>query len=267
MLSAGHDPLEGVTSSGMIVTGAHRSRIPVDFKPVLDKAVEPLRSFEGAHSLYVYGSVATGTARVGYSDVDLVTVGLDAATSRTMGETLSVDFSTLCRSVEVGAAQPSAYWGSDDKAYGNRVFLRHYCVHLAGPDIGADLPDFPADQAAARGFNGDIGLYADGWRTELLRSAEPGSLGRRIARKTLLAVSGLVSVHDSTWTTDRLAAALRWGVVMPRLARSLDTLLAWSSEGSSGQSRAEVQDVLDGVVADVVDDFASQIGLWSRPGS
>ena len=173
-LSAGHDPLEGVTSAGMIVTGAHRSRVPVDFKPVIDKAVERLGSFEGAHSLYVYGSVATGTARVGYSDVDLVTVGLDAATSRRLGETLSVDFPKLCRGVEVGAAQASAYWGSDDKAYGNRVFLRHYCVHLAGPDIGDGLPDFPADQAAARGFNGDIGLYADRWRTELLRSADPG---------------------------------------------------------------------------------------------
>ena len=127
-VSAGHDPLEGVTSAGMIVTGADRGRIPVDFKPVIDNAVERLGSFEGAHSLYVYGSVATGTARVGYSDVDLVTVGLDAATSRRLGETLSADFPKLCRSVEVGAAQPSAYRGSDDKAYGNRVFLRHYCV-------------------------------------------------------------------------------------------------------------------------------------------
>ena len=266
-VSAGHDPLEGVTSAGMIVTGADRGRIPVDFKPVIDNAVERLGSFEGAHSLYVYGSVATGTARVGYSDVDLVTVGLDAATSRRLGETLSADFPKLCRSVEVGAAQPSAYRGSDDKAYGNRVFLRHYCVHLAGLDIRDGLPDFPADRAAARGFNGDIGLYADRWRTELLRSADPGSLARRIARKTLLAVSGLVSIHYSIWTTDRVAAARRWGVVVPRLASSLDTLLAWSSEESTRRSRTEVQNVLDGVVADVVDDFAGQIGLWNRPGS
>ena len=108
----------------MISTGAHRSRVPAAFEPVLEEAIERVRSFEGGHSLYLYGSVATGTARVGYSDVDLLTVGLDASTSRKMGEELSADFSALCRNVDVGAGQPSAYLGPEDKAYGNRVFRR-----------------------------------------------------------------------------------------------------------------------------------------------
>jgi hypothetical protein len=262
-VNPGRDPFEGVSTDGIITTGARRSRISVEFRPVLERAVEHLNSIEGTHSLYVYGSVATGSARVGSSDVDLVTIGLDGATSRRLGETLTADFAGLCRGVEIGPAQLSGYEGSGDEAYGNRVFLRHYCVHLAGPDVAHGLPEFPADRAAARGFNGDIGLCADRWRAEVLRAADPAVLGRRIARKTLLAVAGLVSVHDRTWTTDRFAAARRWAMTRPRLASPLDTLVAWGSGGEVRPSPSEVQRALDGVVAEVVDEFRSRIGLWN----
>lgn len=258
----GHDPLEGVTADGMIVTGAGPGRLASEFKSVIARAVEHVTALAGDHSLYVYGSVATGCARVGHSDVDLITIGLDPAVARRMGEQLSAEFAPLCRAVEVGAAQRSDHEGPGDQAYGNRVFLRHYGVHLAGPDVGQGWPAFPADAAAARGFNGDIGLCADRWRTELLRSPYPSSLGRRVARKTLLAVAGLVSIHDGTWTTDRVAAAWRWGLLRPKLAGALSELVEWSSAGPAGPPQARVQRCLDGVVADVVAEFRQHIGLW-----
>ena len=256
------DPLEGVTADGMIATGAHRSRFARAFSPVLNKAVEHMRILGEEYSLYVYGSVANGTARVRYSDVDLITVGLDAPIAKSLGETLSAEFSDLCRHVEVGPS--SSYVGSNDESYGNRVFLRHYCVHLAGPDIGADLPDFAADKAAARGFNGDIGFHLGKWRAELSQGEDFVSLGQRIARKTLLAISGLVSIHDHTWTTDRVAAAQRWREIVPDLGPELDRLLDWSSGVSLRRSSEEVHIVLDGIVTKVVDDFAHQIGLWNH---
>lgn len=259
-----HDPLEGVTADGMIVTGAHRSRFAREFSPVLDKGVEQVRDLGEEYSLYVYGSVATGTARVGYSDVDLVTVGLDAPTAKNLGKTLSAEFNDLCRSVEVGPGQSSEYVGFNDENYGNRIFLRHYCVHLAGPDISADLPEFSADEAAARGFNGDIGVHSEKWRAELLQGGNLVSLGRRIARKTLLAISGLVSIYDRTWTTDRVAAAQRWREIVPELGAELEKLLDWSNTFSLRLSDEEVRIVLDGIVTQVVDDFAQQIGLWNH---
>ena len=250
--------------AGMIVTGAQRSKIPVEFKQVLEKAIEHLEAMEGAHSLYVYGSVATGTARVGSSDIDLVAIGLDDADARNMGKALSVKYQKLCRGVEIGPARLSDYEGPSDEAYGNRVFLRHYCVHLAGPEAGKDLPDFPADQAAARGFNGDIGLRADRWRAELHETEDAASLARRIARKTLFAVTGLVSIHDTIWTTDRVAAAHRWGLAKPELAASLATLVAWGNGAPAKPPQPEIQSALDGVVADVVNEFRGRIGLWAR---
>ena len=144
-----HDPLEGVTSAGMIRTGASRHRIPEVFAPMLAAAVDAVEANDGSASLYVYGSVATGKAQVPTSDVDLLTVGLRAETGALISADLSAEFADLCRAVEIGAAQPEDFSSESDEGYGGRVFLRHYCVHLSGPDLHSALPEFPADDRAA----------------------------------------------------------------------------------------------------------------------
>lgn len=65
----------------------------------------------------------------------------------------------LSRGVEIGAASPADFHGQGDEVYGLRVFLRRYCVHLVGPDSTLDVPAFPADRRAARGFNGDLAQH------------------------------------------------------------------------------------------------------------
>ena len=185
------DPQEGVAADGTIRTGAHRGRVPAAFEPVLTDAV----AFVGdsGASLYVYGSVATGTVRPGSSDVDLLSVDLPEAAI--LGQRLSARYADRCRGVEVAAATGADFAGDTDAAYGYRVFLRHYCVHLAGPDPSAALPAFPADAPAARGFNGDLGQHLRRWRHGLESGTVAADLlGVRVARKTLLAVAGLVSV-------------------------------------------------------------------------
>ncbi len=256
-----HDPEEGVTPSGFIVTGASRSRVPAAFEPVLEAAAGAF-SAKGA-SLYLYGSVATGTARVPDSDVDLVSIGLPPEDASRLSSALSGQFRDLCRSVAIGPGQPSDYEGDDDEAYGHRVFLRHYCVHLAGPDFRSALPDVAADARAARGFNGDIAEHAERWREALADGDDPVVLSRRIGRKCLFAVAGLVSIHDHRWTTDRAAAAQRWAEVEPALAGSLQVLLQWS-RGQGSPDRQAVEAALDGIVAEIVESFEIQIGLWNR---
>jgi hypothetical protein len=254
------DPDEGVAPDGTIRTGARRARVPALFEPVLADAA----AFAGGTgaSLYVYGSVANGTVRAGSSDVDLLSVDLpDAAV---LARRLSARYAALCRGVEVSAITAADLARNDDAGYGDRVFLRHYCVHLAGPDPSAALPAFPADIRAARGFNGDIARFYRRWR-QSLESGAPAAdrLGVRIARKTLLAVAGLVSVHDRTWTTDRSRAARRWSEVEPHLGGQLGRLWSWASSGGR-PAPADVERALadDGIVAAVVARFGSLIGLW-----
>jgi hypothetical protein len=211
----------------------------------------------------LYGSVATGAAQVGVSDVDLLTVGLARNDAEVIGLELSVAFTGVCRAVEVAVAEPHDYVGDGDEAYGNRVFLRHYCVHVAGPDDRVALPDFPGDIRAARGFNGDLAHHAQLWREALDGGDDAGVLGRRIARKTLLAVAGLVSVHDGGWTTDRLLAARRWSQIQPAAAAGLRELVRWADD-EEVPTEAQVRTALDGIVVVTTESFASSIGLWDQ---
>ena len=255
------DPGEGVAADGTITTGVARSRVPQPFEPVLSAAVEAIAEAGRDASAYLYGSVATGQARHAQSDVDLLTVGLGPELAAELGGELSSQFSGLCRGVEIAAAMPGDLAGGSDEAYGFRVFLRHYCIHLAGPDYGHGLPRFRADARAARGFNGDIAQHAARWRDALAAGDEPRRLGRRLARKTLLAVAGLVSIHDATWTTDRALAAHRWAEIEPGLGPALHALLAWS-DGPVLPGRQAVQHVLDNTTPRITAAFARTIGLW-----
>ena len=260
------DPGEGVAADGTITTSVDRSLVPERFVPALSTAVAAIaQAASDAPSVYVYGSVATGQTRHAQSDVDLLTVGLAPRRAAEVGRELSKQFSGLCRGIEIAAMMPGDLAGETDEAYGNRVFLRHYCVHLAGPDHARGLPRFPADARAARGFNGDIALHAARWRNALTAGGEAQQLGRRLARKSLLAVAGLVSVHDATWTTDRALAADRWADIDPELRAALPDLLAWS-DGQALPGHHDVRRMLDVATPRIVSAFAGTIGLWAAPG-
>jgi hypothetical protein len=266
------DPDEGVAADGTIRTGARRDRVPAIFEPVLTDAVAlAAKSAAGKSaavksapaSLYVYGSVATGTVRPGSSDVDLLSIGLPDASI--LGRRLSARYAGLCRGVEVAAATAADLAGDTDAAYGYRVFLRHYCVHLAGPDPSIALAAFPADARAARGFNGDLGQYLRRWRRGLeSETVAADLLSVQVARKTLLAVAGLVSVHDDTWTTDRSRAVQRWSELEPGLAAELSRLYSWAS-GERHPAREEARRALadDGIIVAIVERFDRLIGLWA----
>jgi uncharacterized protein len=251
-----HDPREGVTPHGTIRTGATPGAIAAVYAQVLESAVDAVA---GQASLYVYGSVATGTAVVPTSDVDLLSVGFPRPEAERISADLSARFRDLCREVSVAPASWKDLDARSDEGYGLRVFLRHYCVHLAGADPADGLPEYRADARAARGFNGDIARHLDRWRSELEGDADGSRLGTRIARKTLLAVAGLVSLRDATWSTDRRACAARWNELEPGIP--VDALVTWLD--TPPRDSDAIHPVLQGPVAEVVRAFESEIGLWS----
>lgn len=250
-----HDPEEGITATGMIRTGASPRAYAEAHQRVIDNLIE---SADPNASIYLYGSVATGTAVVPTSDIDFLTFGMAPGDAARTSRLLSAQARDACREVAIAAARTSVLGRGDDEGYGLRAFLRHYCVHLAGPPLHDELPAaFPADRRAARGFNGDIAHHAQRWRSALEESStDPVLLGTAVARKTLLAVAGLVSIRDETWTTDRLRAAAGWQAEDP----SIRQLAAWLDDAP--EERADVRAALDGTVAHVVAAFADEIGLW-----
>lgn len=256
-----HDPLEGLTESGTIQTGADITHVPEAFQPVHEAATAMISERDISASVYAYGSVVTGQAKVGISDVDVLTIGLPPSDANQIGAQLSTRFANVCRGVELSAARGVDFIGESDEAYGNRVFLRHYCVLLAGSDAHRPKHDFAGDRRAARGFNGDIAQHARRWRNALDAREDAGLLAHRMGRKSLLAVAGLVSVHDHTWTTDREMSAHRWSDIDPAMYDGLVQLISWTSNAQ--KPRVEVvRDILDGTVAAIVSAFSDLVGLW-----
>lgn len=102
---------------------------------------------------------------------------------------------------------------------------------------------------------------------QALTALDPGAaepvrlLARRTGRKTLFAVSSLVSVHDQVWTTDRATSAERWGQLHPTLDEDLSSLIAWGDETTS-PAYGELARVLQTSVQTLVDQFSSDIGAW-----
>ncbi len=255
------DPLEGLSEFGTIRTGADMSNVADAFRPVHEAASAMIHERDVSVSVYAYGSVVTGQATVGGSDVDLLTIGLSSSDANLIGADLSIRFADVCRGVEIGAAQAGDFVGESDESYGNRVFLRHYCVLLAGSDLHRPTHDFAGDRRAARGFNGDIAQHAHRWKSALGAGEDAGVVAQRMARKSLLAVAGLVSVHDHTWTTDRDTSAHRWSEIEPTHRDGLDQLLSWTS--TTPEPRVDtVRDVLEGTVEAIVSAFNELIGLW-----
>jgi hypothetical protein len=83
-------------------------------------------------------------------------------------------------------------------------------------------------------------------------------LATRIARKTLLAVAGLVSMPAATWSTDRRTSGRRWDVL--ERGAPVETLTEWLDAPPS--DGVAVCDALEGPVAQVVQPFRSECGLW-----
>lgn len=76
LASTMRDPREGLNSDGTIRTGVSLARVPGSFEPIVSAAVDEFEKMaEESSTMLLYGSVATGVARPGQSDIDLVAFG------------------------------------------------------------------------------------------------------------------------------------------------------------------------------------------------
>lgn len=241
--------------------------MPQAFEPLVAACLKLTTQAGPDVSTFLYGSVATGMAVPGSSDIDILTIGLPESDAARLSRELSERFEGRTRAVQIAVAQPEHFVGDGDEAHGNRVFLRHYCIPLAGPDSSSGWSAFPADARAARGFNGDIGGRLNQWRSTVrLRDGDGPDvavLARGVARKTLFATAGLVSVTEGIWTTDRGTAVTRWAALRPALAEGLERLGLWSAgEAMPGWDELEASLHTGGVVDEVAREFRDAIGLW-----
>ena len=149
-----------------------------EFAPLVREYAAAARvAFEtDLHSVYLYGSIPRGTARVGVSDLDgqlLLTrdpTETDRATVRRLEEELGAAYPQVCF---VGILLDSRAALTDPgERWDGGFHVRVLCTPLWGPDAGADVAPHEVGLELARGVQGD-------WRGALERvRQEATALGR-----------------------------------------------------------------------------------------
>lgn len=200
----------GVDKSGFIITEAGLNKIKPAFKKILDKIRgEIVNKFaDEIHSLYLYGSVATGKARIKSSDLDLLLVLHRKPTSKIKNEVtkiqnyLTKEHSSTFR--DVGISLTHANEVKKD-IYGWGCFIKHLCVCLAGENLGKNLPKFKPSKRVAKAFNGDIGSRIKTVLKKLKSAHNPQevcSICSGTMRKIVRTGFCLVMEQEQSWTTD-----------------------------------------------------------------
>ncbi len=203
------DPAEGVDVDGYITTGVDRVHRREPFAGVVDAVVAACRSrCRDGPVLYLYGSVATGTAVVGTSDLDLlavVTSAHDRDALEDLARELSAEHRVVVREVCLAVTSSDEVFADSDDGLAWRCFLKHYCVCVDGTDLAAELPRCRPSRALARGLAAgtDTVLQDVADRLPEASDAEMGVLARRAARRLLLAGAVVASIEADTWTTSR----------------------------------------------------------------
>lgn len=232
---------EGVDPDGFIRTSVAAANIGPDYAPIVADCVAALTQALGDDLLgvYVTGSVATGRAVPPGSDIDMVALVADEADRTRVDDVatrLTARFSKVVREVGLGAVARSDVFADDLDGIGWRCFLRHYCVCVAGHDLGRDLAPCRAGPAVALAFTAGIGDAVGGIIDRLRRGPGPGetaAIGAKAARQLLLAAAPLASVLAGTWTTDRAAGAMLIVDLFPERADEARTALAWYRAGTA----------------------------------
>lgn len=182
--------------------------LPVAYTSLLTEVCAQLWALFPAliHSVYVYGSVARGTARLGVSDLDLTIIlwqtpsakeseallRLQRALSQRHPEVSKIDFDVGVVA-EVLAPESALRWGG---------WLKHYCRHIKGEDLSLRFPVLRPTRALALALNGDCVPVLQGYVTELevaTDDAVVNRLQREAARQLLRGAMVLRLDGDEAW--------------------------------------------------------------------
>lgn len=193
------DPDEGLDADGLVVTGARRDRIPAPFEPLVGACVDALEGDAlGVVSVHVYGSVATGRAIPGRSDLDLLLVLAEGASGRRVSDLLEpLTDPALVREIGVSTVPRAVVLADDDRGRIERCFLTSYAVRLAGEEVLHTR--CRGDRDLATGFAGDLLDRLPRLASGQLDGADPVGVARRL----LLVAAMHLSVQQGEWSTDR----------------------------------------------------------------
>lgn len=190
---------------------------------------------DNIHSIYVYGSVAQGTAVATVSDLDITvifsreSIGVESPALteviRSLEEAhpiiskIDLDTGTLSTVMDPQQLNRWGYW------------LKHHCVCVYGEDLRERFAAFRPSKEIAVAVNGDFFTVLNDYAAQLKPSSEPAQrqrLQRAAARKAIRSTGILRDDKDRDWPATLEEQCEWFNVRYPALAEEMDYWLTMS---------------------------------------
>lgn len=216
----------------------------MEFEGILNDSLRHVNSEFDArelHSVYVYGSVACGRARLGTSDLDLLLVFKtpDAERNRQLKdieERLSVCHGDTVRDAGLAAATlDEIFSGTNQTGWG--CFLKHMCRNLQGPDLGRLFGPFRPSKSVVFGLNDDLLQQT---RAFFDRKSHEQKSRIALSRKLIRASIGLCLELEQHpfWSTDLQECVNTFALHYPAQSEQMKQLLLIATGYETGQAEA-----------------------------
>lgn len=212
-----------------------------EFQPEFIAVVEDLvvalsqRFPELVHSIYLYGSVAEGQAKIGKSDLDITIVFNNkpeqvAATQLTMIQCELKKGHPVVSKIDFDCGVLQQVLHSDNK-FSWGYWLKHHCVCIYGEDLRDRFHPFKPSKEIAVAVNGDFLQVIKELLVQMQSSPDKNTmlqLQRAAARKAIRSTNILRSKHDTDWPSTLEEYCIKFNTQYPAKAEIMDYLLATS---------------------------------------
>ncbi len=232
----------GVDKNGFIVTKTSAIKIKKPFSRIVAEVKADLlaKFADQMHSIYIYGSIATGEAKLKKSDLDVLVVFKKKPSPKlksqieNVSEKLSKEYKTFVR--EVGIALSDVKEVHAD-TYGWGCFMKHLCVDIYGENLSAKLAKFKPTERVAQAFNGDCKKVVESAIKKLsanLSKEDVQKICSSTMRKIVRTGFSLVMDQEKSWTTDLEKSYLVFAKYYPeqkaKMKEALDMALTPTSD-------------------------------------
>ncbi len=189
------------------------------------------------HSLYIYGSVAEGRAKIGKSDLDMTIIFNYKPDQMTTAYLAAVQCeleknNPVVTKIDFDCGLLQQVLDPDNKlSWG--YWLKHHCICVYGEDLGLQFQAFKPSKSIAVAVNGDFLPVLNKLIVQMHASVDKNKrlqLQRAVARKAIRATSILRSEHDNDWPDTLHEHRIKFNTRYPALSEEMDYLMAMSNE-------------------------------------
>lgn len=228
----------GIDDNGFIITEVSVDKIAPLFKTMVDEVLSLIVAKLGSQldGIYLYGSVVTGKAIEGKSDLDILLVLKESPNNTLSGEikslerTLSEKYEPVLRGVGLTVTNIAEVTSEKEK-YGYMCYIKHLCVCIYGNDITKDVGNFKPSKEVARGFNGDISEFLKSYRDKIEKAtseSELKKLSQEVSKKIVRTGFSLVMPRSGSWSTDLQSSFDTFIYYYPEKATDMNVALDWA---------------------------------------